>query len=153
MPNHIYGSRFRGFFSSVFSPLHLDPDSRLSKFSEVHKGLPDMWIMHVDETHFDLLIRKDSDLAKDGCIDEMGKDNKQEDKTKAKELNEGVENAPLGPGYMGWKVDDQEEDVPEEKEFNKKIVELKEGYDEMKKEFEKLKNDVSKNEKKQLSKS
>ena len=42
---------------------HIEPDTRLSAFSEVHKGLPDMWLIHEDETHFDLLIHKDSDLA------------------------------------------------------------------------------------------
>ena len=50
---------------------HLEPDTRLSSFSTIHKGLPDMWLLHVDETHFDLLIRKDSDLADIGSIDEM----------------------------------------------------------------------------------
>ena len=49
---------------------HLEPDSRLSSFSEAHQGLPDMWVMHDDEIHFDLLIRKDSgDLTKKGCVD------------------------------------------------------------------------------------
>ena len=51
---------------------HIVPDDRLSSFSTIHKGLPDMWLMHVDETHFDLLIRKDSDLAVEGCVDEIG---------------------------------------------------------------------------------
>ena len=48
---------------------HIDPDTRLSAFSEVHKGLPDMWLIHEDESHFDLLICKESDHATEGCID------------------------------------------------------------------------------------
>ena len=38
--------------------------------------------MHVDETNFDLITRKDSNLAVEGSIDEMGdaNDDKKEDK-------------------------------------------------------------------------
>ena len=47
---------------------HLTPDDRLKLFSTVPKGLPDIWLMHVDNTHFDLIVEKDSLLAKEGGI-------------------------------------------------------------------------------------
>ena len=47
------------------------PDTRLVGFSKVKPGLPDMWLVHVDEIHFDLIIHKDSDLAKEGSLDDL----------------------------------------------------------------------------------
>ena len=83
-------------------------------------------------------------LEKEGTADDMEIDNKQEDE-KVEEL---LENVPLGPGYMGWNLNDEEKDSPPDMDFKDKIAELKDGYDEMKRQFEKLKVEVNKNEKK-----
>ena len=50
---------------------HLTPDTRLVKFSTIHKGLPDMWLIHSDEIHFDLMIRKNSELAIEGSVGDL----------------------------------------------------------------------------------
>ena len=52
---------------------HLSPDERLKSFSTVPAGLPDMWLFHVDHIHFDLIIAKDSYLAKEGSIESKTK--------------------------------------------------------------------------------
>jgi hypothetical protein len=118
----------------------------LSAFTTVHKGLPDMYLMHVDETHFDLMIRKDSYLAKEGSVDEMLTDKNQE-------KEEEVPNDDIGPGYMGWAVNDAEEPKSTESiDFNTQVKELKDAYNTMKKDFEELKLDVSRKDKKEFSK-
>ena len=128
---------------------HIEPDSRLSSFSTVHKGLPDMWLMHVDEAHFDLLIRKNSDLVKEGSVDDLlsAKVNNKE-----QEVKQATANSDLGPGYMGWKVNDEPNDDDNAKEFKNEIAEIKEAYNAMKKEFEEIKDEFSKNENKQCAK-
>ena len=123
---------------------HIVPDKRLSEFSTVHKGLPDMWLLHVDETHFDLLIRKDSDLATEGSVDEMltvKRDDGKED--------EESDSFPLGPGYIGWKEDNEPKDGPRNMDLKDEIVEIKEAYVAMRKEFEDIKIELNKREKKQ----
>ena len=90
---------------------HIEPDTRLGSFSTVHKGLPDMWLIHVDEVHFDLLIRQDSELAIAGCVDEM-EQNALVDSEKKK-----VEETPEethGPGFMGWNIQEEKENVSDE---------------------------------------
>ena len=38
---------------------HLDPDRRLEAFKEIDSNLVgDMWLLHKDSTHFDLIIKK-----------------------------------------------------------------------------------------------
>ena len=48
-------------------------NERLKSFSTVPAGLPDMWLFHVDHIHFDLIIAKDSYLAKEGSIESKTK--------------------------------------------------------------------------------
>ena len=50
---------------------HLTPDSRLVGFSNIKQELPDMWLVHVDEIHFDLIIKKESDLVNEGSLDDI----------------------------------------------------------------------------------
>ena len=131
---------------------HLEPDERLSAFSTVQKGLPDMYLMHVDETHFDLIIRKDSDLAIEGSVDEMreANDDKKEEEKEDKEAEpEPAEGAAVGPGYMGWTVKDNNET---EVGFKNRVAEVKEVYDEMRREFEELKKDLYKKVNKEMAK-
>ena len=67
---------------------HILPDTRLSRFSTIHKGLPDMWLIHTDETHFDLLVHKDSELGREGSIEDLEK----EKDDKIGEIKENTEN-------------------------------------------------------------
>ena len=78
---------------------HIVPDDRLSKFSEVHKGLPDMWVIHEDETHFDLIVNKESVLVREGTIEELEKENEGEDKSAKK--GENIENVKLSKSSNG----------------------------------------------------
>ena len=134
---------------------HITPDERLSTFSEVHKGLPDMWLIHSDETHFDLLVKKESELVKEGSIEDMVKERteeniaskiscnecKQEFQTKT-DLDEHRESkhrerAPIGPGYMGLEGTDELENKSDVVELNKTVVSLIENYSEIRKEVKK----------------
>ena len=56
-----------------------------------------MWIMHADEVHFDLLVRKDSELAREGTVDDMEIDNKNEDEKVEEDFKEKI--AELKDGY------------------------------------------------------
>ena len=141
---------------------HLAPDSRLVALSSKQPDLPDMYLMHVDDIHFDLIVHKDSDLATEGSLDE-GRTVQEEAKTKptptvsekdeevleeaktkptVSEMDEVVEVEPsgddtAGPGYMGWTVDDKVEN--EQKPYQKKVEELQQAYNELKVDFEELK--------------
>ena len=103
---------------------HLVPDNRLRSFNTIQIDLLDMWMIHEDDSHFDLIIPKESILAKEGSICQ-----REYNKTK-EDLN--VDN--LGPGYMGW----QKKDAFEEP--SKKVYEdLVEAYDELKEDYKELK--------------
>ena len=92
--------------------------------------------MEIDNKQEDEKVEEEELLEKEGTVDAMEMDNKQEDE-KVVEEEELLENAPLGPGYMGWKLNDEEKDSPPHMDFKDKIAELKDGYDEMKRKFEK----------------
>ena len=112
---------------------HLEPDLRLKSFNIEYVGLPEMWLFHIDNVHFDLIIRKDSVLAKEGSIKQRLK---QSEKSKAEgfanqmvnkdiEEKEKVEveaagDALSGPGYMGWEVKDASDDSLDGIDFKKK---------------------------------
>ena len=66
-------------------------------------GLQDMWLMHVDRYHFDLIVDKDSILAKEGDIEQR----KEETQNIIENKKKGSEVPDPGPGYMGWQVDDR----------------------------------------------
>ena len=123
---------------------YIVPDERLSSFSKVHQGLPDMWIMHVDETHYDLMVHRESELAKEGTIEDLEK--KEKDEERNMKVDDGDE---LGPGYIGWKTDDKLEKMSDEIDLKKTLVELKEWYSELKKEVSNLKQEMKKKERKQ----
>ena len=58
---------------------HLEPDIRLESFRSKLGELPELWILHSDNIHFDLLIRKDSKLAKEGSINQRQSKNEDSD--------------------------------------------------------------------------
>ena len=119
---------------------YIFPDERLSKFSSIHKGLPDMWIMHVDEAHYDLMVHKDSELAKEGSVENIAVSEVE---------NEKGDQSPNGPGYMGWELNDKIENKLDESDTKKTLVELIEWYSDIKKEIANLKKEAVKREKKQ----
>ena len=90
---------------------HLEPDIRLKSFSTAYVGLPDMWLFHTDNNHFDLIVRRDRVLAAEGTLKE--RQNKSEINHLEKEViesRETVEEEELvdGPGYMGWKLNEED---------------------------------------------
>ena len=84
-----------------------------------------------------------------GSIDEM-LENKEDNKQLEKDKDDV--DGQHGPGYMGWNVPDESEKVVDEKYFKTEIAELKEAYRALRKEFEEIKLEVSKNDKKQITK-
>ena len=122
---------------------HIEPDTRLSSFSTVHKGLADMWLIHVDEIHFDLLIRKDSELAMVGCVDEMEENALEE--SNEKKVEEKHEDH--GPGYMGWRIQEDKEIVQDAIDYKKELADLKSTVNTMRTEFVELKCDFQKRDK------
>ena len=48
---------------------HIGPDARFKKPSNKLIDLPDLWLVHQDEVHFDLIVSKQSTLYKEGAID------------------------------------------------------------------------------------
>ena len=67
---HILTTNIRGKEDAFARWTHLTPDSRLKSFSKDQPQLPDMWLYHTDDSHFNLIVRKDSVLAKEGSIHE-----------------------------------------------------------------------------------
>ena len=115
VPVHILTTGVQGKEEPKARWTHVEPDTMLRSFRQVEFELPDMWLMHVDNIHFDLTIRKDNDLAKEGSINtrkrnEFQKEKKAEEEEgstdpveeEGKEPDEPME----GPGYMGWQVED-----------------------------------------------
>ena len=68
---------------------HLEPDPDMKNFSPVPQGLPDMWLMHVDNIHFDLIVHKNSLLATEGSLD-MEKQVECQESEKSFERNDSL---------------------------------------------------------------
>ena len=112
--------------------------------SMIAEGLPDMYMMHVDEQHFDLIIERDSILAKEGSIDARREANEIDDSDKTSEND--VKETAVGPGYMGWQVGEGEEHKNQDfKMLQEAYIDLKRDYKELKEEVTKLreKSDVN----------
>ena len=63
---HILTTGVRGNEAPSARWTHLVPDERLKQFSTMQ--MPDMWLFHQDNIHYDLIIPKNSILATQGCI-------------------------------------------------------------------------------------
>ena len=88
---------------------HLVPDERLERFN--NKLVDDLWMIHEDGVHFDLIIKKESVLASNELIGDM---------SEGKIVDEIVlEDQETGPGYMGWKIPDFGTKIKESKEITK----------------------------------
>ena len=70
VPVHILTTGVEGMVEPRARWTHIQPDSRLKKFCKEIGDLPELWLFHIDEMHFNLLIRKDSELAKEGSIEQ-----------------------------------------------------------------------------------
>ena len=177
---------------------HMVPDSRLIGFSKIKPGLPDMWLVHVDEIHFDLIIPKDSDLAKEGSLDDLRlvkedtnkhgcktcdnsfestqlleehlrkhelKENScrecdkkfgthaslRQHEEEHNEVEEIKEDQTIGPGYMGWKIEESNKiDEPGDKvkKLEKGFFDLKIAYEKLEKIVENQNNEKRIDEKK-----
>ena len=67
---HILTTNIEGVEEPKARWTHLEPDERLKEFSSLPNGLQDLWLMHIDRNHLDLIIEKESILAKEGSIDQ-----------------------------------------------------------------------------------
>ena len=89
--------------------------------------LDDMWLIHEDGTHFDLIIKKASVLAnKDGIFHDSEDRSVHDKDSKEEEEEEEI----VGPGYMGWEIKENEKKNLTEEEDE----ELKLGYQELRKD-------------------
>merc|ERR1712240_408620 len=57
---------------------HLEPDARMKIHSPITQELPDVWMLHVDNTHFDLIIKKDNRLATEGGLEQSNSSGPQD---------------------------------------------------------------------------
>ena len=124
---------------------HLVPDDRLRSFSTIQPGLLDMWLIHVDDSHFDLIIHKESFLAKEGSLHQKTDTTNEKEKDTENIIEDELKESDdenMGPGYMGWKRSEESE-----KPTLKMYEELKESFAELKVEYKELKaayKDISK---------
>ena len=102
---------------------HLEPDERLVEFSFVPKGLPDIWVIHKDEFHFDLLVPKDKEVINE---------------SKMMELKEALNKIVL------------EEDAPQVMEDQESMAAIAKELSKVKKEVQDLKEACNKTEKKAI---
>ena len=125
---HILTSNVAGMEEPKARWTHLTPDARLKSFCKIPAGLPDMWLFHVDDHHFDLIVEKDSMLATNGSIGDMVED----------EEVDSIKETDLGPGYMGWQIDEKEEELGTTHNYD----DLQSAYNVLKKDYEQLKKEV-----------
>ena len=86
---HILTTNVKNMVNAKPRWTHMEPDIRMKKFSPVPQGLPEMWLMHLDEIHFDLIVHKDSLLATEGSID-MERKEESEKGEKSSETDRGL---------------------------------------------------------------
>ena len=149
VPVHILTTGVQGMKEPAARWTHLEPDNRVIQAgSELQKfgKLPELWILHKDEIHYSLIIKKESILAKEGSVEFR----KEKEGNESTESTTNIDNGSLsdknvdfesGPGYMGWKIPDNSKKYQEEKLFLDKVSDVKACYEELKKNFLELKSD------------
>jgi hypothetical protein len=136
VPVHILTTGVEGMVEPRARWTHIQPDSRLKAFCKVIGDLPELWLFHIDEAHFNLIIRKNSELAKEGSIEQRKVNHEEElkgspDDDKNEKTEEGTKEektvGPGGPGYMGWEIpeDQDEKDTKGNPVFEEKLKEVK----------------------------
>ena len=151
VPIHILTTGLQGMEEPKARWTHLYPDVRLKNFSTEIGEIPELWLMHLDENHFDLIAPKSSIIV-------LGQDYKQENDVHknvtnsehehTKERKKRTENKIVkqkegedhkeGPGYMGWSIDDTNENV----NLNTKLEDLKIYFKQLEKNYNELKVEV-----------
>ena len=121
---------------------HISPDTRLKSYCSVPAGLPDMWLRHVDEQHFELIVKNDSILVTNGSIDDYIEKVDREEEENNTELEDKNE---IGPGYMGWKIGEESEVDDDRIEYK----DLKIAYNVLQKKHSQLEEEVRQNKVKQ----
>ena len=150
VPVHVLTVGVEGMIEPKARWTHLQPDIRLRDFSAKLMDLPELWLMHLDKIHFDIIVSKDSDLYKEGTINQRQnkldvdtKKNEDKEKNKVEETDEPID----GPGYMGWvndekideKIEKQTDEMKNENDFEAKLDSLKDSYEQLKRDFCELK--------------
>ena len=74
VPVHILTTGVVGMAEPRARWTHLQPDIRLKEFCKIVGDLPEMWLLHQDNIHCDLIINRESILAKEGSIQQTGKE-------------------------------------------------------------------------------
>ena len=75
---------------------HLVPDKRLEDFDNMKQNslVEDLWMIHEDGVHFDLIIKKESVLAKKELIEDVSEnENVDEVEDRGQEVGPGLENS------------------------------------------------------------
>ena len=75
---HILTTDVRNVKGSKARWTHLEPDARMKIHSPIKQELPDVWMLHVDNTHFDLIIKKDNRLVTEGDLQQPNSSGKQD---------------------------------------------------------------------------
>ena len=105
MKIHILSTNISGLEEPKARWTYLVPDERLKEFKIVNGESLDMFLMHVSDIHYDLIVHKNSILATEGDITERRVRSEKESQVT---LEEKGENEVIGPGYMGWSMDENE---------------------------------------------
>ena len=107
MKIHILTTNINGMEEPKARWTHLIPDQRLQEFSTFKNEIMDMFLMHFNDVHYDLIIKKDSILATEGDIpNRRSRQEKEVDIEEENQSNEGP-----GPGYMGWSMNEHENET------------------------------------------
>ena len=112
---HILTTGIKGKETSRWT--HLVPDVRLvsEDKNKSNSVVPDMWLLHQDSVHFDLIVRNSILSEKSGIFQEPVKDDvsmnvkksyEEADKGVASEKEEEMND--FGSGYMGWEMEEKE---------------------------------------------
>ena len=141
VPVHTLTTGVQGMDEPKARWTHMKPDERLRDFNQRVGELPDLYLMHQDDNHFDLIVHRSSILVQE--------ENSSKDVGNQEVVHENVERAEEeivitnlndktdGPGYMGWDIDDSNEVMT----FKMKLEDLKIEYSKIKEEFVQLKSD------------
>ena len=142
---HILTTDVKGKKETKARWTHLSPDERLKDFGTEIGEVPDLWLMHIDENHFDLIVPRNSIIIQgSNQVKPINIEKSKKESDKEKECSKETENKLVtekdkdeGPGYMGWTIDDANENV----NFSTKLEDLKMYFTQMKANFNKLKED------------
>ena len=145
---HILTTGVKGIKAPSARWTHISPDQRLKDFSTDRGEVPDLWLMHQDENHFDLIAPKNSIIVEEQYQEkerntENNEYERDEETEKKNEIDKVIvkdnerEDKTEGPGYMGWNIDDSNENAI----FSTKVEDLKICFNQMKENFDQLKSD------------